>query len=202
MTYSTCTCFPGFDPYFVRRCCTNSHRGIVKATRWSRSWSIYLIYLSEAQNYNPLQYHASLHVEHAVVRTTIAYSAFARLGHPSPLYFGCKRNGMVYHRRSLVPFPCVLVLLLCNHRIFQGNELQQWDKMIIIIIIITPRWPGIECFAIYQIVLGWKTYEYYYETDELPNPRVTQPKKKMVLTWNLGHFFPQQMIFCGLGLTI
>ena len=36
--------------------------------------------------------------------------------------------------------------------------------------------------AIYQIilVLGWKTYKYYYETDELPNPRPTQPKKKLV----------------------
>ena len=26
--------------------------------------------------------------------------------------------------------------------------------------------------------LGWKTYKYYYETDELPNPRPTQPKKQ------------------------
>ena len=26
-------------------------------------------------------------------------------------------------------------------------------------------------FAIYQIMLGSKTYEDYYETDELPNPR-------------------------------
>ena len=34
--------------------------------------------------------------------------------------------------------------------------------------------------AIYQIMVGWKTYEYkYYNgTDELPNPRPTQPKKK------------------------
>ena len=31
-------------------------------------------------------------------------------------------------------------------------------------------------FAIYQIMLGWKTWKYYYETDELPNPRPTQPK--------------------------
>ena len=30
----------------------------------------------------------------------------------------------------------------------------------------------------YQLVLGWKTHELYYETDELPNPRPTQPKKK------------------------
>ena len=33
-------------------------------------------------------------------------------------------------------------------------------------------------FVIYGIMLSWKTYEYYYETDELPNPRPTQPKKK------------------------
>ena len=32
-------------------------------------------------------------------------------------------------------------------------------------------------FAIYQILLGSKTYKYYYETHELPNPRPTQPKK-------------------------
>ena len=35
-------------------------------------------------------------------------------------------------------------------------------------------------FAIYQIMLGWKTYQHYYETDELPNPRPTQPKKEKV----------------------
>ena len=33
-------------------------------------------------------------------------------------------------------------------------------------------------FVIHQIRLGWKTYRYYYETDELPNPRPTQHKKK------------------------
>ena len=34
--------------------------------------------------------------------------------------------------------------------------------------------------AIYQILLGWNTCEYYFETDELPNPRPTQPKKNEV----------------------
>ena len=33
-------------------------------------------------------------------------------------------------------------------------------------------------FAIYQALLGWKTYRYYYGTDELPYLRPTQPKKK------------------------
>ena len=32
--------------------------------------------------------------------------------------------------------------------------------------------------AIYQIILGWETYKYFYETDELPNSRPTQPKKR------------------------
>ena len=32
-------------------------------------------------------------------------------------------------------------------------------------------------FAIYQIMLGWKTCKYNHETDELPNPRPTHPKK-------------------------
>ena len=41
-----------------------------------------------------------------------------------------------------------------------------------------PRIPSTRVFAIYQILLGWKTYKYYYETDELPNPRPTQPKEK------------------------
>ena len=29
----------------------------------------------------------------------------------------------------------------------------------------------------YQIILGWETYTYYYETNELRNPRPTQPMK-------------------------
>ena len=37
---------------------------------------------------------------------------------------------------------------------------------------------SIRAHAIHQIMVGWRTYEYYYETDELPNPRPTQPKKK------------------------
>ena len=32
-------------------------------------------------------------------------------------------------------------------------------------------------FAIYQLMLGWKTCKYYCETDELPNPRPTQSNK-------------------------
>ena len=54
------------------------------------------------------------------------------------------------------------------------------------------------CFAIYQIMFGWKTYEYYHETDELPNPTLTQPKKKKLKSgiWAI-FFFPQQIIFVG-----
>ena len=38
----------------------------------------------------------------------------------------------------------------------------------------------LRCFATYQILLAWKTCKHYYETDELPNPRPTQPKKNEV----------------------
>ena len=44
--------------------------------------------------------------------------------------------------------------------------------------VIPPNGHCIRVFAIYQMMLGWKTYKYYYETDELPNPRPSQPKKK------------------------
>ena len=38
---------------------------------------------------------------------------------------------------------------------------------------------NIRVLAIYLIMLGWKTSKYYYETDELPHPRPTQPKKQL-----------------------
>ena len=48
-------------------------------------------------------------------------------------------------------------------------------------------------FAIYQILLGWKTYpSKYFETDELPNPRPTQPKK-IRLKVAFGLLFPTEM---------
>ena len=65
------------------------------------------------------------------------------------------------------------------------------------------------CFAICHILLGWKTckyYESYYETDELPNSRPTQPKKKWVKSgiWAtfFPTFFPRQIFFRGLGLIL
>ena len=36
---------------------------------------------------------------------------------------------------------------------------------------------AIRVFTIYQILFGWETCKYYYETVELPNPRPIQPKK-------------------------
>ena len=64
--------------------------------------------------------------------------------------------------------------------------------------------PGtiIGSFAIHQTLLGWTTYKYDYETDELPNPRPTQPRKNEVKKWQLGHFFPQQIFLPGLGLVL
>ena len=50
----------------------------------------------------------------------------------------------------------------------------------------------IRMFTTYQILLGWKTYKQYYETDEIPDPRPTQPKKNWVKKRHLGHFSPQK----------
>ena len=55
-------------------------------------------------------------------------------------------------------------------------------------------------FAIYQLLLGWKTCKYYYETDELPNPRPTQPKKNLGKGGIWATFYPQHIIFRRLGL--
>ena len=58
-------------------------------------------------------------------------------------------------------------------------------------------------FAIYQILLGWKTCTYYYETDELPNPRPAPPKIINRLKVAFGPLFPcEQIIFRGLGLIL
>ena len=53
----------------------------------------------------------------------------------------------------------------------------------------------IGCFAIHQILLGWKTYLRYYETDELPNPRPTQPDKNRFNVAFWATFLPLQQIF-------
>ena len=52
----------------------------------------------------------------------------------------------------------------------------------------------------YQIVLGWKSYKYCYETDELPNPRPTQHKKKYVKSGIWVTFSPQQKHFSWVGI--
>ena len=51
--------------------------------------------------------------------------------------------------------------------------------------------------AIYQIMLGWKTHEHYHETDEIPIPRPTQPKKKQVKSGIWATFSHSKMIFAG-----
>ena len=63
--------------------------------------------------------------------------------------------------------------------------------------------PTNRVFAIYPILLCWKTCRYYCETDDLPNNRrPSQSKKKNRLKkWLLGQFFsPQQITFRWLGL--
>ena len=54
---------------------------------------------------------------------------------------------------------------------------------------------------IYQILLGWETYKYYYETVELPNPRPTQPKpRKNRLKVAFGPLFPTSDNFWWAGI--
>ena len=53
--------------------------------------------------------------------------------------------------------------------------------------------------AVYQILLGWKTCEHYYETDELPNPRPTQPKKNQAERGIWASFPHSFFFFRGLG---
>ena len=55
-------------------------------------------------------------------------------------------------------------------------------------------------FAIYLVLLGWKTFKYYYETDELPNPRPTKPQEKLDQMWPLGHFLPAAKNFSWVGI--
>ena len=54
-------------------------------------------------------------------------------------------------------------------------------------------------FAIYQILLGWKTRKYCYETVELPNPRPTQPKKNQVKS-GIWATFPHGKYFSWVGV--
>ena len=60
----------------------------------------------------------------------------------------------------------------------------------------------IRVFAIHHILLGWKTCKKYYETDELPNPRPTQPNPRNIRLkrgiW--ATFFPQQIFFSWVGI--
>ena len=57
-------------------------------------------------------------------------------------------------------------------------------------------------FAIYHIMLGWNTDEYYcHETDELPNPRPTEPKK-IRLKVSFGPRFPTTNVFRESGLIL
>ena len=62
-------------------------------------------------------------------------------------------------------------------------------------------------FAIYRIMLRWKTYKYFYETDELPNSRPTQPKKRAKMAFGplfvaFGPLFPTANIFSCVGINL
>ena len=51
------------------------------------------------------------------------------------------------------------------------------------------------CFRFTKLYLGWKTHTYYYETDELPNRRPTQPKKNKRLKVAFGPLFSHSKYF-------
>ena len=54
--------------------------------------------------------------------------------------------------------------------------------------------------AIYQILLGWKIDQDFYETDELPKPRPTQPKTIQVKGGTEATVSHSKIIFRGLGI--
>ena len=59
----------------------------------------------------------------------------------------------------------------------------------------------IRVFAICQILMGWKTCKYYYETDELPNPKANPTQEKIGEKWHFGPLFPtQQNNFSWVGI--
>ena len=68
-----------------------------------------------------------------------------------------------------------IIIRTCDQR--KTSIFPYFYKPYLVLIIM---YPGNRVFAICQILLGRKTCKYYYETDELPNPRRTQPKKKWV----------------------
>ena len=72
---------------------------------------------------------------------------------------------------------------------------------------ITTVWAKYQCakdkirvFATYQVLLGWKTYEYCYETEELPEGKPNLRKISFEKKRHLGHFFPTANIFSWVGI--
>ena len=66
-------------------------------------------------------------------------------------------SGATLYGRTYGVFVCVFCVWFCV-----------WCACVVVRVLV---------FAIYEILFGWQTYKYYYETDDLPNPRPTQPKK-------------------------
>ena len=55
-------------------------------------------------------------------------------------------------------------------------------------------------YLVYQTILRWKKCKYYYETDELPNPRPTQPNpRKIRLKVAFGRLSLTEIIFSWVG---
>ena len=64
------------------------------------------------------------------------------------------------------------------------------------------KWVLIRCFAILpnSVALENIRRKYYYETDELPNPRRTQPKNKQRLEVVFWPLFPTADNFSWVGI--
>ena len=51
---------------------------------------------------------------------------------------------------------------------------------------------------IYQTLLGWKTYKYYHEANEIPNPCANPTQAKLGLKW--ATFSPTAFVFSWVGI--
>ena len=81
--------------------------------------------------------------------------------------------------------------LITNQSISQSSNHQSVNQSI--------SHPTNRVCAIQHVLMGWKTNKHYFEAYELPDPRPTQPKKKM-LKVTFGTLFPTANIFSWVGI--
>ena len=72
-----------------------------------------------------------------------------------------------------------------------------------VLINIYPRKMVVGSLRFAKIMLGWKTYTYYCETDLTHQPKANPTQEKTGEKWHvLGHFSPPQVFFRALGLIL